>query len=265
VAGPNNPARVVFYGRPATTTSSTGVTTFDSQTYDWRTIPHDATFNPNIVIGICIDADANQTTMLNEQTVAVLSFVDAGFLNPSSCAPTTTALLDGGSPFQLAGRLARFGAGLFTPRPLMAAALSPGGVGGSSSKCCSKVGPKSVPSVALTLSSVNSVIRLNDRFSLTATTMSGNDPVNGTKVTLSTMTNNGTGTGIRVAPSGTPCASGAIPQGITGTGTNPAGTYTFTDLCFTSTGNIFIVGTADVEGRNDTPATATSNKINVKP
>jgi hypothetical protein len=52
-----------------------------------------------------------------------------------------------------------------------------------------------------------------------------------------------------------------VPEGITGTGTNSAGTYLFTNLCFTNTGNVYIVGTANVEGRDDTPVTAKSNKI----
>jgi hypothetical protein len=258
------PARVVLYGRPATTITGA----FISPTYDWRTIPRNATFSPNIVIAVCIDAAAtsNSTLMLNEQGVGILSFVDAAFLDPVSCSPTTTALLDGSSPFQLARRLVRFGTGLLTPRPLMATALSPGGIGGSNSRCCSKVGPTNVPSVALALSNVTTPVKVNSgRFSLTATTTSGTDLVNGTKVTLATSTNNGTPMNIRVADPTASCSSGTPPQGITGTGTNATGTYVFTNLCFTNTGNVFIVGTANVEARSDTPVTKLSNKINVKP
>jgi hypothetical protein len=260
----NNPARVVFYGRPATTSNGAII----SQTYDWRTIPHNATFSPEIVIAICIDAAAssNSTVMLNEQGVGILAFVDAAFLDPASCAPTNTALLDGSRPFQLARRLVRFGTDLLTPRLLMATALSPGGIGGSNSRCCSQVGPTNVPSVALTLSNVTTPVKVNSgRFSLTATTTSGTDLVNGTKVTLLTSTNNGTNTSVRVAAPGANCSSGTPPQGITGTGTNPTGTYVFTNLCFTNTGSVFILGTANIEARSDTPATKLSNKINVKP
>ena len=256
----NTPARVVFYGRPATTGSS-----FDAQTYDWRTIPHNASFNPDIIIAVCVDATGN-TLMLNEQGVAILAFVDAAFLDPASCSPTTTALLGENRPFQLARRLIRIGTGLFTPAPLMAAAVSPGGVGGRSSKCCSKVGTQNVETVSLTLSSVKTPIKVNtERFSFTATTKSGSDPVNGTKISLETSTNNGTPTTIRVAPLGQPCSSGIPPVGITGTGGNEAGTYVFTNLCFTNTGSVFIKATADVEQRSDTPVTKNSNKINVKP
>jgi hypothetical protein len=259
----NDPSRVVFYGRPATTPTNDVI----PDTYDWRTIPHNATFNPEIVIAVCKESAGN-TLMLNEQGVAILSFVDATFLDPASCAPSNTALLDGSSPFQLAGRLLRFGTGLLTPSPLMAAVLSPGGTGGLSGKCCSKVGTKDVPSVALALSNVTTPVKVNSgRFSLTATTTSGTDPVNGVKVTLATTTNNGTPTSIRVVDPGVSCSSGSplAPEGTTGTGTNPAGTYTFNNLCFTNTGTVYIVGTADVKDRLDIVVSVKTNKINVKP
>ena len=78
-----SPPRVVFYGRPATTGSSV-----DADTYDWRTIPHNATFNPDIIIAVCEDA-TNNTLMLNEVGVAVLSFQDATFLAPPAAHPVT--------------------------------------------------------------------------------------------------------------------------------------------------------------------------------
>jgi hypothetical protein len=253
------PARVVFYGRPATTGTSV-----DPLTYDWRTIPHNASFNPEIIVAVCVDAQAtgNTTLMLNEQGVAVLSFVDAGFLPPPACSSSNTALLGGNRPFQLARGLIGLGSRLFTPTPLMAAVLNPGGVGGTSKRCCSKVGVKPVPSVSATLSNVKNRIQANiERFSLLVTAKAGTDFVNGTKFTLSTTVNSGTNTSVRVALPGTPCSQGAVPEGITGTGTNSAGTYLFTNLCFTNTGNVYIVGTANVEGRDDTPVTAKSNKI----
>jgi hypothetical protein len=204
--------------------------------------------------------------MLNKEGVAILAFVDAGFLDPADCSPTNTALLDLSSPLQLARRLVRFGTGLLTPRPLQATVLSPGGLGGTNSRGGTKYGPTNVPSVALALSNVTTPVKVNSgRFSLTATTTAGTDPVNGTKVTLLTSTNNGTNTRIRVAAPGANCSSGTSPQGITGTGTNAAGTYLFTNLCFTNTGSVFILGTANVEARSDTPVTKLSNKINVKP
>ncbi len=249
----NSPARVVLYGRPATPT--------DGQTYDWRSIPHNANFSPNIIIGFCKN---QETTMVLETGVAVLAFADAYFLQTSAIA-CSAGLALATNPLQLAHRLLRFGTDLFAPRPLMATVLLSGS-GGTKSKCCSKVGPKEVPSVSATLSNVKSRIKVNtETFSITATAKSGTDFVNGTQVTLSTTVNSGTNTFIRVKPATGSCSSGAVPEGITGSGTNLPGTYVFNNLCFTNTGNVYVVGSFDVAGRNDTPVTAKSNKINVVP
>jgi hypothetical protein len=252
----NDPQRVVLYGSPATPA--------DGQTYDWRSIPHNASFSPNIIIGFCVDPSTHPTSMVLEKDVAVLAFAGAYFLTPGSCSYDLAAL-DATNPFQLAHRLVRFGTGLLAPRPLMAAVLLTGS-GGTKSKCCSKLGPKDVPSVSATLSNVKSRIKVNtDTFSITATAKSGSDFVNGTKVTLSTTVNSGTNTFIRVKPSTGSCSLGAVPEGITGSGTNSPGTYVFKNLCFTNTGNVYVIGSFDVVGVNDTPVTAKSNKINVIP
>ncbi len=274
VLDPNNsPARVVFYGRPATTASGAVI----PQTYDWRTIPRNAAFDPSIIIGLCIDADVQTTAMVNEVGVAVLSFTAAGFLGDPSLPPSPDPSLGGCStsltlsallhnPFLLAGRLVRFGTDLLAPAQLRAATLSPGtSIGGSGSRCCSQVGPKNVPSVTLTITDVTpSRIHVGQRFSLTATVKSGTDLVNGTRVSLSTIVNSGVTT-IKQSASGS-CSSGITPEGITGTGSNSAGTFLWdNNLCFTSTGNVYIVATADVVGRLDSPVTVRSNKINVIP
>jgi hypothetical protein len=254
----NAPARVVFYGRPATPADPA------NQTYDWRSIPHNANFNSNIIIGFCVDQAAHPTTMVLEVGEAVLAFADAYFLTPGTCS-SDLAALDATNPFQLAHRLLRFGTGLLAPRPLNAAVLLLGS-GGVKSRCCSKLGPKDVPSVSATLSNVKNRIKVNtERFSITATALSGTDPVNGTKVTLSTGVNNGINSFIKTAPLGTPCSQGVAPEGITGTGTNLPGQYVFNNLCFTNTGNIYAFGTFDIQGRNDALVTVKSNKINVIP
>jgi hypothetical protein len=203
--------------------------------------------------------------MVFETGVAVLAFADAYFLTTVTCS-SDLAALDATNPFQLAHRLLRFGTGLLAPRPLMAAVLLTTGSGGTKSRCCSKVGPKDVPSVSATLSNVKSRIKVNtETFSITATAKSGTDFVNGTQVTLATTVNSGTNTFIRVKPSTGPCSSGTVPVGITGSGTNLAGTYVFSNLCFTNTGNVYVIGSFDVVGVNDALVTAKSNKINVIP
>jgi hypothetical protein len=266
----NSPARVVLYGRPAP------VTPDDQQTYDWRSIPHNATFSPNIIIGFCVDQIANPTTMVLEQGVAVLAFADAYFLHPGAggnCSSSGLGLLQGTNPFQLAHRLFRFGTALLTPRPLMATVLTSGS-GGTKSKCCSKVSPQNVPGVTLDVKpsvngtpSVPTTLKVNtQKFPLTVTTNSGNTPVNGVKITLSTGTNNGTPTTIRKAASATAdCRTSPPAVGVTGEDGNPAGTYDFPFLCITSTGQVFVTITADVAGRNDQPVSKTSNKIKVIP
>ena len=256
----DNPARVVFYGRPAT--NSTGVIPL---TYDWRTIPHNATFNPNIIVAICIDVTppANPTLMLNEQGVAILSFADAGFLPSADCSPTNTALLDHSSPFQLARRLVGFGTALLSPRPLMAAALSPGGLGGTSSKCCSKVGPQNVPSAQLTFvpDPPASNVQIAQYFPVQVQATVGTTGVNGDCISLAAINNKGQKTDLLGAHT---CGAGSGPTSVTSTVNNVAGVAQF---CVNDpkTGTITLVATGDIEGRNDTPVTKNSQKLNVKP
>ena len=94
---------MVFYGSPATPA--------DGQTYDWRSIPHNANFNPNIIIGFCVDPGTHPTSMVLEKDVGVLGFAEAYFLTPGTCTADLAAL-DARNPFQLAHRLLRSGMGL---------------------------------------------------------------------------------------------------------------------------------------------------------
>jgi hypothetical protein len=256
-----NPSRVVFYGRPATTTSPSGVTSFDAQTYDWRTIPHNATFNPDIIIAVCVNSTGN-TLMLNEQGVAVLAFEDAGFLAPPGCSTTTTALLDKNSPFELARGLIGFGSRLFTPAPLMAAVLNPGGVGGRSSKCCSKVGTQDVPSAPLTFvpDPPFTNVQAGKYFAVQVRATSGGSGVNGDCITLGAVNNNGTNTALLGANN---CgASGPSSRTTTVNGVAGIAQFCVQDP---KTGTITLVATGNIDDRNDQPSTAESKKLNVKP
>lgn len=266
----STPARVVFYGRPVTSDLT-------NKTYEWKSIPHNVGINSYVIIGFCVDQATNPTTMVLEQstgTTVVQAFADAYFLNPAAagtCSPNL-ALLDRTNPFQLAHRLLRLGTDLVTPSPLMAAVLSPGGVG-SKTKCCSKFNPTNVPSVSLTVSpnaggapSIPTPLKVNTgRFDLTATTKSGNVPLNGARITLTTGNNNGTPTSVRIADPTNGCTAGKPAVGITGEDGNAAGTYAFTNLCITSTGGVFVTMTANVDDRADQPVSLISNKIKVIP
>jgi hypothetical protein len=259
-----HPARVVLYGRPATGTGTT------SQTYDWRTIPRNAAFNPYIIVGICIDPflTANNTTMLNaqsQQSVAVLAFADAYFLIPGTTAGSCSSdltLLEVNSPLLFARRMIRFGADLLTPRPLMATVLSPGGLGGRNSGAGTKYGPIAVPNAQLTfLEPLASNVQVNQNFPVRVRATSAGVGVNGNCITLGAINNNGLNTEIIGAHT---CGDGTAPSSLTTTVNNLAGVAQF---CVNDpkTGTIKLVATGDIEEREDTPVTQTSKKLNVKP
>jgi len=268
----NNPHRVVYYGRPDLTDDT-------KLRYEWKSIPRGVNLGSSyVIVGFCLDAATQTTTMIVEQSTggtAVQAYADAYFLTPSvtgTCSPNL-AVLAGTSPFQLAHRLFHYGVDLLSPSPLMAAVLTTGV--GSKTKCCSVFGPTNVGSVDLAVTpsntngtpSVPTTLKVNtQKFRLTVTTKSGNTPVNGVRITLSTGTNNGTPTTIRKAASATAdCRTAPPAVGVTGEDGNTAGTYDFPFLCITSTGGVFVTVTADVADRSDQPVSLTSNKIKVTP
>src|SRR6185295_2800369 len=81
----NSPARVLIYGRPGS----------DDQHYDWKSLPHNATFD-SVVVAVCVDAGT--TLLLNEQNVGALPFVDVAgpvFGSPDVGCSTSSAALGG--------------------------------------------------------------------------------------------------------------------------------------------------------------------------
>jgi hypothetical protein len=189
----NTPARVLLYGRP-------GVT---DQTYDWKSLPHNAVFD-SIVVAVCVSASADQTALLNEQNLGLLPFVDVvdpHFLSPGiSCSTSSIALGEAG-PSRLARALTHIGASLFGPRTLWAAALSPGGLGGSTGGIRSEFGSEPVPSVNVAFVKQPSDAVINQPIQPFVTVNAyqpDGTPVGGVQVTLLAVTNNGT----KVSPSG---------------------------------------------------------------
>jgi hypothetical protein len=250
---PSDPQRVVFYGRPATPA--------DGQTYDWRSIPHNANFSPNIIIGFCVNPSTDTTAMIVEKNVAVLAFAYAYFLSPPSCS-SDLAALGATNPFQLAHRLLRFGTDLLAPRPLMAAVLLTGS-GGTKSKCCSKVAPQDVPSAALKFvpDPPFANVQAGKNFAVQVQATAGGLGVNGDCITLTAVNNNGINTTLSGANN---CGAPGTPSSRTTTVNNVAGIAQF---CVNDpkTGTITLVATGNIENRNDTPSTAKSKKLNVKP
>lgn len=243
LAGNPPPSRVLLYGEPGLL----------PHTYDWRAVPRGTTFSPAVIVGVCIDADSNSTSLIHEEHVGLLPFRDATFLAggcPAFGARSWSS--------QLASRLARWGMSVFGPRPLSATTfLNPGGLAGSTGSLRSEFGPEVVDTVALTFTTQPSDVQVNDTITpavvvrATAVTAFGIDSVPNVSITLSAVNNNGT-----------PAFLGGTLTRTTGAD----GKATFDDLFETKTGGYVLVATGTVNGRTAivVPAT-TSTRFNVRP
>ena len=240
----NTPAGVLIYGRPGPI----------STIYDWRTLPRNATFNPEIIVGVCV---TSATALLNDDG-ALLSFADASFLDPATCAQT--ALRSPNGPSLFAQRLIRLGAGVLGPHALWAAALSPGGTGGLTGHAGSEFGASDVSRVAFqfvqqpTSTSVNTAIAPPVTILATAVlTAGGSKPIPNVSITVNAVNNNGTP---------------ATLNGTTTQITNGNGIATYSDLSETKTGGYALTVTAaQVLERSAIPVGlgATSKKFNISP
>jgi hypothetical protein len=244
------PKRVLVYGRPGSTT----------QSYNWKTLPHDAAFDPQAIVGVCLDALAapNLQTMLNEENVGLLPFVDAYFLNPVTCSSVALRNTRWG-PTLVAKRLARFGADLLSPRSLWATNALVDGLGGTNGGIRSEFGPLDVDHVTLqfvqqpTSTTVKSTITPPVTILATAfLTAGGTKPIPNVSITVSAVNNNG---------------ATVVLSGTTTQITNSSGIATYSDLSLNKTGGYQLVVTkAQVGGRPAIPVgSATSTKFNIAP
>jgi len=177
-----SPERVLFYGRPVPG---------EPDHYEWKTLPHDAAFNPGVVVGLCLDDGTFPTSMVVENT-AVLPFQAVTFL-PTGCS--NTALLESGGGSSLAG-IARFGAELFGPRPLWAATtVSPGGLGGSTGGIGSEFGPLDLSETGgVTLAFIQqppATVKVDQQFTVTVKATTSGAAVGGVSVKLEQFNDNG--------------------------------------------------------------------------
>jgi hypothetical protein len=242
LSGNPPPARLLVYGMPGS----------QPQTYDWRVVPRNAVFSPPVVVGLCIDADVSTTSLLNEEHIGLLPFVDQTFLNLATCSPFATQSWS----MQVASRLARWGIDLLGPRPLSASGLmNPGGLGGSTGGIGSEFGPQAVASVTLAFVVQPSDVRVNQVITppvvVLATAVGTSTPVPNVTISLAAVDNNG-------VP--------AVLQGtLTGT-TDASGTVTFSNLSETKTGGYRLTATGSVIGRPgiEVPAVS-STRFNVRP
>jgi hypothetical protein len=237
LAGNPAPARLVLYGRPGTTPNS----------YDWKVLPRNAAFNPPAIVGVCIDPDVAATSMVHEEHVGVLTYSDAYFLDPATCAPLSARR----GLSEWAHQLAQ----VFLPRPLQAGGIK-GGIGGSTGGIGSEFTANNVANVNITFTvQPPATVTVGQVFSVQvrATDPVSGATVGGTQVSILAVNNNG------------------VPKQLLGTlsqTTNNAGIATFGDLAFdpNSTGGFRLVVGGGVLGRPAISVGQTSsNKVNSKP
>lgn len=241
LSGNPAPSRLLVYGRPGST----------AQTYDWKVVPRNATFSPPAIVGVCIDANVSNTSLLHEEHVGLLPFVDAAFLNPATCSSFATQSWGN----QFARRLAEWGLNIVA-RPLSASDfLNPGGLGGSTGGIGSEFGPQVVSTVTLTFTVQPSDVQANDTITppvrVRATDATTNAPVPNVSITLSSTNNNGT-----------PALLGGTLTQIT----DADGFATYGDLTQSKPGGYLLVAAGTVLGRPAiTVPTVNSTRFNVGP
>jgi hypothetical protein len=238
LSGDVAPRRIFVYGEPG----------FLPHTYDWRVIPRTTTFSPVAVVGVCLDANTNATSLIHENA-ALLPFQDAAFLpvcNGFASGPWTSPLL---------AQLGKWGLAVFGPASLSASSLNPGGLAGSTGSIHSVFGPEVVNTVTLTFTVQPTDVTANQIITpavvVTATEVGTTTPVPNVVISLTTLNNNGT------------------PATLSGTltlTTDATGTVTFSDLSQSKTGGYLLVATGSVNGR---PAigvpSVNSTRFNVRP
>jgi hypothetical protein len=240
----NSPVRLLVYGEPV------GPPNALPNTYEWRVVPRNTSFSPPAIVAVCLDAGTNGTSLIHEND-ALLPFADAPFL------PTCSGLATQSWSSQLASRVARWGIGLFGPKPLSATTyLNPGGLAGSTGSIHSLFGPQEVNTVTLAIITQPHDTVVNTDFGpvvVTVTTMVEGTPkpVPNVVVTLTAVNNNGTP---------------AILQGQVTDTTDATGLLTFDPLKETKTGAYTIVVSGVVIGRDAIAVpTVTSVRFNIRP
>lgn len=236
--------RALVYGLPGST----------SKTYDWRIVPRSATFTPPAVVGVCVDPFAQTTSLVHEQNVGLLPFVNALFMNLGTCSPVATASTAG--PLQFARGIVRRGLDLFGPRTLSASgSVFIDGLGGTTGGIHSEFGEEKTDTVTVTFTVQPSDVRVNQIIAppvvIQATHASTGAAVANVSISLAAFNNNGTP---------------AVLLGTLTQVTNAAGFATFADLSETKTGGYLLTASGSVGGR---PAIfvlpVSSTRFNVRP
>lgn len=278
-----NGKRTLIYGEPVT------------DGFDWKLVPRTTSFSPRAVVSLCqavhpgvgfSDAD-----VIHQENVGTL-----GFEQSSACGtlPATFALAGWrqGS-FALMSRLLAVADRVLSPEPLHATSLAllatkTGGVAGAKGDEFTSLNLPNVNLVFTTQPASNTKV-LTGRVSATVTvTTPAGEPAGGIVVSLSTTTNNGTGTGVfeitaaGVAnnykgcnPNDNPVGGdpwvvppSEVTRGTVGTTgeSSPTLAVWSRNLCFTKTGAVQLVAKSVADGYPAAGAgTALSSKSNVNP
>jgi len=238
------PRRILVYGQPGSS----------PQTYDWRVVPRSTVFAPEVVVGVCLDPFDRATSLLHEEHVGLLPFVNVTFLDVATCSPVASR--SSAWPLQFARRLVRWGTNVLGPRPLSAgSALLTGGLGGSTGGLRSDFGAQQVDTVRLAFvvqpSDVDVGQVITPAIVVQARDAVTGAPVPNVSVTLTAVDNNGV-----------PAALGGTLTQVT----NADGLATFGDLTQSKTGGYVLTVAGSVGGR---PAIAVpqarSARFNVRP
>jgi hypothetical protein len=235
------PARVLLYGRPGPTSS----------TYDWKAAPRSTAFVPSVHAGVCLDPDIATTSLLEEEHVGLLPFVDFPYLVPGTCSGVASTGATG--PAQFARRLWRSGLELFAPRN--AWAVRAGGIGGSTGEIRSLFGAFAVGTATLTFVGEPTDVRAGEAIApavVVRATVAGTDtPIPNVAVTVVAVDNNGTPAQL---------LGGEVQI------TDADGRATFAALIQVKPGGYRLVASGEVGGRESIPVTpTTSARFNVRP
>ncbi len=246
LASDSAPNRILVYGMPGSS----------SQTFDWRVVPRSTTFSPPVVVSVCADTGgANVTSLLHEQNVGLLPFINAQWMNLATCSPTSASLPVTG-PLQLAAGAVHWGVSLFAPATAMGADTTVvDGLSGTTSGIHSEFGLEAVDTLTLTFVVQPSDVQVNQIITppvvVQATHATTGAPVANVAVTLSAVNNNGTP---------------AVLNGTLTQVTDYTGRATFADLSETKAGGYALVATGVVGGRPAIVVPAdTSARFNVHP
>jgi hypothetical protein len=237
-------------------------------TYDWKLMPPNTSFaSPFAVVSVC-DGNTADNAVVNESSAGFLPFVSGSNL----CARIQSlAMVESGwGPSALMRRAAHWSAQLLTPEPLMAAALTKTGSGGTTSGFKSTFKTNALataPTVKFKSNEPPAKVKINIAFPVTVTVTAPDEQnvataVQNACVYVTGSNNNGVPTHL-TGPTDPRCdappATDAL-SAVTGTG----GVASLTAMV-DKNGGLVLKALVNVIGRPTIPAGTATAKTNVNP